>query len=163
MILSLLACISGPPSQKVDPGPFYDADPVITSVDFECSEADSAWTFIVRTEGWTGGGWVWMGKTPDNAEGHRITSVSAAADGSSDKLKLTLDIAADWRDATRSKSTRWLCSDLDTLSFMTTAYDPHGDGVVDCRAWGASPRLWLEIDAAYDCETVIQFESDTGR
>ena len=162
MLLLLLACTTGAHLDTADPGPFFEADPVIDSVEFGCSEEDEEWTFVVRTTGWTGGGWVWMGTDPDNAEGHRIVSVSAAADGSTDKLKLTLDIKADWREATRSKSSRWLCSDLDTLSFMTTAYDPRGEGVVDCRSWGENPLLWLLVDAAYDCETVMEVEEDTG-
>jgi len=163
MILFLLACTSSGDLSPSDPGPFYDADPVIDSIEFSCDEEESSWTFVVRTTHWSGGGWIWMGKTVEDAEGHRITSQKAAADGSRDKLKLTLDIEADWRDATRSKSTRWLCSDMDELSFMNTVYDPTGSGVRDCRAWGENPELWLEVETAYDCETVMDVPTDTGR
>jgi len=160
VILFLLAC--GGPSllDSADLGPFFAADPVIDTIDFECDEDAEAWTFVVRTQGWTGGGWLWMGKTVADAESHKIGSVGAAADGSTDKLKLKLKISADWRDASANSSTRWLCSDLDALSMMTTVYDPKADHVVDCRAWGADTTLWLSVDGAFDCDKVWQ--TDTG-
>ncbi len=162
MIVLLLACGGTEPLEPHNSDPFHGDPPIIESVSAECDPDEGEWEFKVETMNWTGGGWVCMGKTPGNVEGHRIKSVGAAADGSSDTLRLTLDIEPDWRDATRSSSTRYLCADQPTMSFMVTAYDPRGDGVEDCRTWGTNPDLWFSVDGAYDCESVLDSESDTG-
>ena len=162
MIWLLLACTSTPILDEADDGPFHVGTPRITEVDVACDADESEWVFEVRTENWTGGGWIWMGKTEDDAEGHRNRSRKAAADGSSDFLQLTLKIEADWRDAQRGTSTRWLCRDWPELSFMATAYDPVGGEVRDCRTWGDDPTLWTRIEGAHDCETEIDIPVDTG-
>jgi hypothetical protein len=165
MILWLMACIGSSTLQPGDPNPYHDGDPSITDVSWACDPEESAWQFTVKTEHWTGGGWLWFGISSDNVEGHRIRSVDAAADGTDDKLRLELDIEEDWRDAKRNSSTRWLCSDEPRLSFMVTVYDPSGGDVEDCRTWGFQPTLWYEVDAAHDCETILDVPeeaSDTG-
>ncbi len=129
MIWLILACTSSPVLDGAAEGPFHEAAPRITDVDVACDTDEAEWTFEVRTENWTGGGWIWMAKAEDNAEGHKNRSRRAAADGSSDFLQLKLTIEADWRDAQRNTSTRWLCSDWPELTFMATAYDPTGSGV----------------------------------
>jgi hypothetical protein len=156
MILWLLAaCTGGAELQPADPDPFHDGIPAIETIDWACDPEANEWTFEIRTENWTGGGWIWMGKSESNAEGHRIKSVEAAADGTTDRLKLSLDIEEDWRDASRSSSTRWLCSDTPQLSFLSTVYGPRGDEVEDCRTWGLQPQLWSRVESAHECEEVL--------
>ena len=164
MIFWLLTACGGTEKLKpADPDPFHDGQPVIESIDWTCDPEANEWRFDVRTQHWTGGGWIWMGKSENNAEGHRIRSVEAAGDGTSDRLKLTLDIEEDWRDAARGSSTRWLCSDLPELTFLATVYDPRGDTVTDCRTWGHNHQLWTRIESAYDCEVVMDVPgADTG-
>lgn len=163
MILWLLACGGSASLDQADDGPFHEEPPSISDIAFDCDPEEAEWVFEVSTVNWTGGGWVWMGKSESNVEGHRIKSVKAAADGRSDALKLTLDIEPDWRDAARGSSTRFLCSDRPAMSFMVTAYEPRGQSVADCRAWGRTPELWLTVDGAYDCERVWEIDPDTGR
>ena len=164
MILWLLACGGSASLDQADDGPFHEEPPSISDIAFDCDPEEAEWVFEVSTVNWTGGGWVWMGKSDSNAEGHRIRSVEAAADGTSDRLKLTLDIEEDWRDASRGSSTRWLCSDTPNLSFLVTVYDPRGDTVEDCRTWGLHPQLWSRIESAHDCEDVLEMPEsvDTG-
>ena len=48
---------------------------------------------------------------------------------------------------------------------MVTVYDPSGSDVEDCRTWGYRPSVWNEIDAAYDCDVVLELpeeDLDTG-
>ena len=162
MMLWLLACGTPTPPERTIDNPFHDAPPRIQTLSAECVPEEGEWIFDVLTQHWTGGGWVWMGTAANNAEGHRLRSVSAAADGSTDALRLTLDIAADWRDAARNSSTRFLCADRPRMSFLVTAYDARGEGVEDCRTWGHDPALWLSVDAAHNCETEWVTEADTG-
>ena len=162
MIWLILACTSSPVLDGAADGPFHGAAPRITDVDVACDPDEAEWTFEVRTENWTGGGWIWMAKAEENAEGHKNRSRRAAADESSDFLQLKLTIEADWRDAQRNTSTRWLCSDWPELTFMATAYDPTGSGVRDCRTWGEDPTLWTRIEGAHNCETEIEIPIDTG-
>ena len=123
MILWLLtACTGGVELKPVDPDPFHDGVPEIQSIEWACDPESNEWAFEIQTQQWTGGGWIWIGKSENNAEGHRIKSVEAAEDGTTDRLKLTLDIEEDWRDAQRSSSTRWLCSDTPQLSFLAIAH-----------------------------------------
>ena len=163
MFLLLAACLDSASLEPGDPHPYHEDPPSISDVAWSCDPEEGSWAFTVNTDNWSGGGWVWFGVSPSNVEGHRLRSVDAAADGSSDKLTLELDIKEDWRDASRNSSTRWLCSDEPRLSFMVTVYDPSGSGVEDCRTWGHRPTLWNDIDAAYDCDVVLDVpEEDTG-
>jgi hypothetical protein len=163
MILWLFACAAPGDLDPSDSNPFQEGVPEIASVDALCDVDEEEWVFEITTENWTGGGWVWLGKNANNTEGHRIKSISAAADGSQDFLRLKLDIEADWRDASRSQSTKYLCADQPVLNFMVTTYDARGEGVEDCRTWGPDPLLWYQVDAAYDCDSILEFEQDTGR
>ena len=162
MIWLLLTCTASPTLDSADPGPFHEGTPRITAVEVDCDPDEAEWVFEVQTVNWTGGGWIWMGKSEEDAEGHKNRSRRAAADGSSDFLQLKLKIEADWRDAERNTSTRWLCRDWPDLSFMATAYDPEGNGVEDCRTWGDDPTLWTRVEGAFNCETEIEIPVDTG-
>jgi len=162
MIWLWFACTSSPKLTQNKGDPFHGEDPFIESVDFDCDSESARWSFEVRTTHWTGGGQVWIAENADQAEKHRITSDKAAADGSSDQLKLSLSIPADWRDAKPDASSRWLCRDVPDLTFMATIYGAAGGGIKDCRTWGSDPTIWTEIDNAFDCDTVIEIPIDTG-
>ena len=164
MILWILACAAGTHLKPEEPGPLFEEPPTIESIDWQCDPVESEWSFEIETQHWTGGGWIWMGKSSSNAEAHRIKSIQAAADGSSDRLVLKLDIAADWRDASRGSSTRWMCSDLPELTFLATVYDARADDVQDCRTWGLDTSLWSRIESAHECDVLLEVpaSSDTG-
>ena len=161
MIVLLLACSGSQRDALEETGPFYDASPLITDVSWGCDVEASEWTFSVLTEHWTGGGRTFMARDVDTIEEHRVLSVGAQADGSADKLSLSLDIVADWRDAVDGTSTQWRCDDLASLSFMVTILTPDGSQRADCRAWGADPLLWEGTEEIEGCQTLLE-DSDTG-
>ena len=161
MIVLMLACSSSPHTGTEDAGPFYDGSPLITELSWGCTLEDSEWAFTVLTEHWTGGGRVFMARDVDSIEEHRIRSVGAQADGSADKLSLSLDIVADWRDAVAGASTQWRCDDLASLSFLVTIFTPDGSQRADCRTWGADPLLWDGTDRVEGCQTILE-DADTG-
>ena len=162
MILWLFACLGSGDLKPAEPSPFHEGNPAIDSITWGCDTEQNKWTFEVHTQQWTGGGLIWMGKSSTNAEAHKIKSIEAAADGASDRLKLTLNIEDDWRDAARGSSSRWFCSDVPQLTFLSTVYDTQGDPVTDCRTWGLDPTIWTRIDSAHDCDQIIELPGDTG-
>ena len=162
MIFLWLACTSTVELTEGAGNPFYSEPPTIESVSFDCDPEQSNWSFDVFTEHWTGGGRLWIAKTIDLVERHRMTSKEAAADGSSDHLSLKVGIEPDWRDASPDKTTRWLCRDVTDLTFSIVVYDPTGSEIKDCRTWGADTEIWTQIDGTFACETAIELPIDTG-
>ena len=164
MILWILACMTDAQLQPAEPGPLFEDAPIIQTIEWSCDEVEAEWAFEIITDHWTGGGWIWMGKSPTNAEAHRIRSVESLADGSADRLVLTLDIEEDWRDANRGSSTRWLCSDIPEITFLATVYDARSNDVEDCRVWGSNPSIWERVDSAHNCDKTMELPEspDTG-
>lgn len=107
------------------------------------------------TAGWTGGGALWMAKTSDHVERHGLPSVSAAADGSTDRLSLSLAVVADWRYVAEGSSTVFRCAEQEQVSFDLVIYTSDGSERTDCRAWGADPDLWSELDDVPDCDQLL--------
>jgi hypothetical protein len=163
MILYLLACATGPLA-PTEPDPLHDGAPVITSVDWGCDVEDSRWRFVVKTEQWSGGGRVWLGRSSNSNESHPLPSVEAAADGSADKLQLSLSVANDWRNANSGSSSQFQCQDQWALNYIITVQNTDKDQTTDCRIWGENPEMWSRIDVAPACETFLPWEppADTG-
>lgn len=161
MIAFLLACSGTGRTVAEDAGPFFDGSPLITEVSWGCDVEASEWTFTVLTEHWTGGGRLFIARDVDTIEEHRVRSVGAQADGSADKLSLSLDVVADWRDAVAGSSTQWRCDDLDALSFLVSIFTPDGSQRADCRTWGAAPLLWDDTEQLEGCQSVLE-DDDTG-
>ncbi|MDI7269006.1 MAG: hypothetical protein QME96_13540 [Myxococcota bacterium] len=166
VLLAFLACVPRDLPKADTDGPFVEGTPAIEALSWACDPGAARWTFEARTDAWTGGGKLWVARTVDDIEKHRVYSDSAAGDGSWDCLVLDLDVVADWRDAEGGTSIRWHCSDALELSFTLQVDDPRGATTTDCRTWGADPALWAESDDVPDCEKVEEFEvtttSDTG-
>jgi len=161
-LLWLLACSTAPDFDAVGPGPFHEGEPSITSVEWGCELDDMEWTFEVETEQWTGAGWIRMAKSAAYSELHRLPSVEAAGDGSTDRLRLTLNVAQDWRAATSGRSTAWRCRDEGVLTYMITVYSTDGEAVTDCRTWGADTSMWTRITGAHDCQTQLEGTEPIG-
>ena len=159
VLLLLSACIT--PGSTTLPDPLSGADPRISSVRWDCDPERSAWLFTIEADAWTGGGTAWIARDADRYEEHRIRSVKAAADGSSDILELELDVVADWRDASPGTSTAWRCADAASLTFQVAIKETSGDDQTDCRTWGASPDLWDAFAGVPACEVRLTI-TDTG-
>jgi hypothetical protein len=153
--LALVACAepTGPGLEK--DAPFHDGVPVITALTWSCDADSAKWDLAVETEGWTGGGRLWIARDADDADKHDVYSDKADADGAWDCLSLDLDVVADWRDAQSGQSTAFPCSDQDALSYLFVAYTPDASETADCRAWGADGSLWGEVGGSDPCETAL--------
>ena len=144
---------------------FYDEDPIIVALDYSCDPLDDQWSFQFQTTGWTGGGRVFMARSKDSIEQHKLFSAEAAANGRWDCLIETLSISEDWTLAQTGTSTRWLCSDLYELSFMVQVDSANGSSIADCAVWGANPDLWENVDGIDPCIDFLQpggQKTDTG-
>lgn len=161
--LALLAWGGCGPTEKVDlSAPELDRPaPEIEEVSVSCSVEDAAWSIAVDTVGWTGGGRLWMALAAASAERHVLPSVSAASDGSTDRLRLDLGVVADWRSAEPGSTTRWRCAQEAELSFLLTVLSSDGAETADCRFWGADLDLWSEVSGAPACDRPLQGD-DTG-
>ena len=126
--------------------------PAILSWEWACDSELDQWTISITTDGWTSNGHVWISDTLET-EKHYIQSIGAPADGSSDHLEITLDVAADWRDAQAGTSTRFRCSQEEDLHFLSTVLHPETGGITDCVKSGSLD--WSAIEGAPLCEDTI--------
>lgn len=146
----LLGCLPGPMPPDV-PGPLELRPASITSLERDCDLELERWRFDVLADGWSGGGRLWMTVAGDYVEQHVVNSRRAAADGSSDELRLELPIVGDWREAVPDSSTAMHCSDDPNGLFAL--YDLDAETVLACRSWGPDPGIWTEIvDGLPSCE-----------
>ena len=117
------------------------------------------WRLRIEATSWSGGGRMYW--TPEGSyfEDHRVRSREAAADGSSDRLELDLDIVGDWREATQGVSTALRCTDDPDFLFVLRDLD---DDDADC--WHLGPGLvdWFAV-ADPDCEAIVEGEASEER
>lgn len=136
--------------------------PSISALTWSCDSGAATWKFQVDTAGWTGGGALWMAEDATRVERHGLSSVSAASDGSTDRLTTSLSVVADWRYAVEGSSTVWRCAEQEQISFLAVVYTRDGADRADCRTWGANPGLWDTLEDVPDCATVLPDTGDTG-
>jgi hypothetical protein len=125
------------------------ASPVIDTLEVTCDGDAPRWTFDLRTRGWTTGAVLDWSVDGVYRERHTLTSVSAARDGSTDRLVVTLDVAADWRDAAPGARTAFPC-DQPGLAGVIHVRD--GDGFADCLAFGDAPERWTQWEPELACD-----------
>lgn len=131
--------------------------PEITAAGVECDVPDARWSFQVTANAWTGNGQVLLSTDGVYVERHPMYSASAAADGTSDSLALSLSVQPDWRDVVLGTSTVFNCNEPD-LTGILRVYTRDGSEQADCRAFGAAPERWAVWSAGATCET--QLETD---
>lgn len=143
--------------------PLHSDPPTISDIRWDCSSTDATWSFEVDTVNWTANGALWLVVDTDYVEQHAVRSTSAAQDGSWDQLALSLDIVADWRDASSGSSTAFFCNPptTETISFRLVVYTPGSEEAADCRSWGAQPTLLDRVDGVPACELLWE-EPDTA-
>jgi len=144
----LVGCL--PPDQTPRPWKIAQLEtPEISASELYCDVDAAKWELEVEATSWTGGGsTVW---TVDGVytETHRVNSFSAAADGSEDLLKLSLNIVADWREAKNGSATTFVCAADPNVVFVLKDTD---GAVVDCAAYGPDPLIWLDVEGVAACE-----------
>ncbi len=146
----LWACAPGPrldPAPAVEPGAPHLVDHALT-----CDPAGATWSVVLVTDAWTGGGRLWWSADGDYRERHTVPSVSAARDGTDDRLVLELGIVPDWRDASPGSST-WFNCETPGLAPVLQVFARDGRTVADCIALGDEPARWTEWDPAVACES----------
>ena len=134
-----LACRLPP----VDRDPIVDVElttPEIIEFTLICDTDLERWQLDVVASSWTGGGEWWWTTDETYVESHQVNSRKAAQDGSSDELRLRLNVVADWRDAEKNRSTPFLCSSSPTGRFVL--YNLEGE-IVDCHDEGQATD-WLD-------------------
>lgn len=129
--------------------------PHITSASVECDTEDAEWTFSIQADAWTGNGQLQWTTDGDYLEKHMIYSEEGAADGTSERLGLDLDVVADWRDVETGSSTWFNCNTVD-LTGILRIYTRTGGDEADCRAFGTAPERWSEWDLGVSCETLLE-------
>ena len=155
------ACYQWP---NVTPDPLQTTDPQITTASVQCDVRAATWGFELETDAWTGTGRLHLSADGEYIEKHSLPSVSAAADGSWDRLKRDLSVVATWRDAVADSSTAFPC-DTASLAGVFSVYSRDGSTRTDCVAFGEDPERWQAWDADVGCEESMpddHYPSDTG-
>ena len=152
MIVLFWACTTLPEGTYQ---PVTFPDPQILDFNAVCDAEQDSWLFTVATSAWTGNGLVWTRNPQGFEEEHPLISTGAQADGSADFLEIELTIVGDWRDAQRGKSTRWSCSDQETLSMLVEIYHPKRRTATDCLYVG---EPWPEDEAPTQCDQLWEVE-----
>ena len=135
----------------VDSDPLVDVQltpPELVAFSLVCDTELERWQLDVEASSWTGGGEWWWTTDENYVESHEVYSRKAAQDGSSDELRLRLDIVADWRDAERNRSTPFLCSSTPTGRFLLKSLEGE---VIDCHDEGDATDWLANSEDLPDC------------
>ena len=146
MMWLFFACYPQPYAQE-PLEPYSIGSAKITTATVNCEE--DTWTVDVKTDAWTSNGTVWIVESIERYEKHPLYSIGAAADGSSDHLRMTLRVIADWRDAVGGETSGWLCSDFDELSIAIVINHGETADQNDCVYFGEGN--WEEFPSLQPC------------
>lgn len=130
MIMWLLSCTP----DRLDTGfwtPEYEA-PSIDVFQIECE--DRQWQMNVWTSHWTGNGLLWIANN-NRYERHTMYSVSASPTGESDRLRVSLTVVSDWRDASSGRSSGFECTEKEHLGFIVGVRHPQTAEITDCAEY----------------------------
>lgn len=142
------------------PDPPVYTVPQITAAGVDCDPSVPLWTVTAETDAWTGNGRVYLSTDGVYVESHPLGSIAAAADGSSDSLRVRLGIVAEWRDVDSGASTVFNCETPD-LAGVLQVYTRTGDGVADCRSFGEEVDRWADWDPDVQCTIPLE-PDDSG-
>lgn len=155
-MLSLLACVNGPPSAS--DVAVSDAPPNIVSAKVTCDPAAPKWKVAVATDAWTGNGQVWMTVDGHYVEKHPMYSDAAAQDGTSDHLALSLSMQPDIHRVSEGSSTYFNC-DEPGLHGILLVLQRNGKTVADCRSFTGEATDWVAWDVGVACEETLEVDS----
>lgn len=149
LLLPLVGCDLAAPLGR-PPDPVELVPPAILSLEWTCDVDEDAWRLVVETDAWTGGGNLWLSPDAEYVESHPVRSVRAAADGTSDRLRLDLAVASDWRDVAPGSSTAVGCGEDAAWVLVVNDTD---SAVSDCR-YGGDVAL-MALDGIPDCDSPV--------
>ena len=147
MILLFWGCYPKPNAQERTV-PYEIGDAQIIDIEASCEE--DKWSIEVFTDAWTSNGTLWLAQDLSRYEKHPLYSIAAAEDGSSDHLRIVLDIVADWTMFTPGETTGWLCSDSPNISQAIVVYHGENQQPNDCVYWGED--IWGEFPNVDECD-----------
>ncbi len=129
-----------------------DGPPSITLFSWGCDVEEATWFFEVETENWAQSAEVALARDETYLELHSLRSQSAAADGTSDKLRVELDIVADWQDASSGSSSAFLCNtaNLEGMNGRLYVYALPEADLADCANFGVESGV-LDNFKILDC------------
>ena len=159
LLLAASACRIEPRGVRA-PGPFHDGDPAVLGLEPVCDREAARWRLAAETDAWTSGGALFITRDGSEVERHTVYSGRAAANGSWDCLDLSLGQEASRVDVQPGSSTRWFCRDAEALSFLFVVRDTADEAWTDCRAWGADPGLWAEVDDVPACDQLVTIDEE---
>jgi hypothetical protein len=116
--------------------------PALVAFELSCDRDAETWTLDVAVDAWARAARLTWTADGEWIEAHEAPSIDAAADGTSDRLFLTLSIDADWRDVEPGVSTAWSCHD--DVGAVVQIVDL-GGSVTDCAQWGVGPERLEDV------------------
>ncbi len=131
-------------------------DALFTTVRVSCDGDAGKWALDMKADGWTGGGALFLSADGVYVEEHGFGSYEAAVDGSSDHLKLSLGVAAEFQDVHEGSST-WFNCGTPSLQGLLVLRNRDASALTDCRVFGAAPLLWSEWGIG-DCAELVTVE-----
>lgn len=138
------------PPGEIPDDPLDDLPPPsLSSVEWACDADGAQWELLAETTSWSGGGALWLTADARYVEQHPVRSIAAAADGSTDTLRVRLSVEPDWRLVQAGESTAFTCGEPADGLFVV--YDPSGE-VADC-AWLGPDQAWQGVDGLPACES----------
>ena len=131
------------------------AEPLITSATAECqTEATgyATWSFVIKTDAWTGNGKIIFSADGAYTEVHPIYSAESGSGGGWDRLEAELTVVADRDDVSAGYST-WFNCQQPKLAGILQVLTRDGEDVSDCRTFLAvDPSVWDTSAWAYTCD-----------
>ncbi|MBN1335179.1 MAG: hypothetical protein JXB39_04405 [Deltaproteobacteria bacterium] len=134
--------------------PWYDEPPSITDVRWSCSLDEASWTIEVTTDAWSDGGTLWMARDLDRVERFTLRSTGADPQGGPDRLRTTLSVVADPRDAEDGNTTSFACTATveASIAFRAVVLQPGTGAVSDCCDFGSELGLFDDSDEVPPCD-----------
>jgi hypothetical protein len=140
-------------------------EPTIHTFEWACDVETATWSFEVETENWSHSASVALAIDETYLETHTLRSRGAAADGTSDTLKVEIDIVADWQDASSGSSTAFLCTaaNLESLNGRLYAYALPEGTLADCANFGVESDVLDSFDLDTCDVTYEDAEAESAR
>jgi hypothetical protein len=147
LLLVTLGCRL-PPSDIPDDALDDLPPPSLTSLAWGCDGDQARWELLADTRSWTAGGRLWLTEDARYVEEHEVRSIGAAVDGSTDRVRVRLDVEPDWRLVVAGTSTAFSCTTPPDGLLVVFGRD----GLVADCAWLGPGTAWRQIDGLPACD-----------
>ena len=150
-VFFLAGCVASPSAPPgADPPPDV---PTILEAAESCDPVYARWNFSAEADAWTGNGQVLLSTDGRYLEVHPLDSKTAAGDGSSDRLALSLGVVGDWRYVSLGTTTVFNCLEPG-LAGILRIFEQNGETEADCRFFGE--QKWEQWNLGYGCNVPLE-------